>query len=92
MKIPEFSHRQHTGTTLSYEPESKQNQEQNTQWSKKEQVSVPRTTAFYFQTNSSQDNTNSIEARNPATVDPEYDNIYETRVKDLKKTSQSPWI
>lgn len=31
MKIPEFSHRQHTGTTLSYEPESKQNQEQNTQ-------------------------------------------------------------
>lgn len=32
---------------------------------------------------------NSIEARNPATVDPEYDNIYETRVKDLKKTSQS---
>lgn len=31
MKIPEFSHGQHTGTTLSYEPESKQNQEQNTQ-------------------------------------------------------------
>lgn len=35
---------------------------------------------------------NSIEALNPATVDPEYDNIYETRVKDLKKTSQSLWI